>query len=290
MDEEQIDAVGLDLLLEALHRRYGYDFRSYSRRAIEHCTQNYLRRTGRSRVADLIPDVLYKRSVFEELVREYSVSVSTMFRNPHVFKRLTDDVFPWLRTHPHFRIWHAGCATGEEVYSLAILLKEAGLYERATIFATDFNDRTLQTAAQGVYEASRAREFTSNYLAAGGAESFSDYYTAMDGRIVMSRELRQRVTFANHNLTVDEVFSEVHLVLCRNVLIYFNDDLQRRSLRLFCESLVVGGHLCLGESESILFSEDTQGFASGYPSERIFIKRFSNGSPRPRDLKRRTRN
>ena len=271
MSPEEIEQVEIDLLLEALFRRYGYDFRCYSRPSIERTIRAYLKRSARSHPSTLIPDLMHDRKLFDEFVREFSITVSTMFRDPAVFHELRTRVFPWLRTHPFFRIWHAGCATGEEVYSLAILLQEANLYERATIFATDFNDHALENAARGIYSISKAQEFTKNYIACGGAQSFSDYYHAKGDHIVMKRGLRNRITFANHNLVVDEVFSEVHLVLCRNVLIYFGPELQQRALRLFNESLARGSFLCLGRSESIP-STTTSGFQRETNTLPLYVK------------------
>lgn len=270
MSPEEIETIEIDLLLETLYRRYGYDFRCYSRPSIDRTIRAYLLRTQKQNASSLIPELIHNRKMFDEFVREFSITVSTMFRDPPGFQALYDHVFPWLRTHPFFRIWHAGCATGEEVYSLAILLKEANLYERATIFATDFNDHALETARRGVYRISRAQDFTKNYIATGGARSFSDYYHAKGDYIVMDRDLRRRVTFANHNLVVDEVFSEVHLVLCRNVLIYFGPELQSRALRLFNDSLVRGGFLCLGRSEGLPVTQ--QASFRRHPSLPLHIK------------------
>jgi chemotaxis protein methyltransferase CheR len=174
-----------------------------------------------------------------------------MFRDPSVYDVLRSAVIPWLRTYPFFRIWHAGCASGEEVYSMAILLKEAGLYDRATIFATDFNDHALSAASRGVYDVRHVEEYSSNYLMSGGSRAFSDYYRVKDSVMVMEAGLRERVTFANHNIVADEIFSEVHLVMCRNVFLCFGPELRRRATRLFHGSLVRGGYLCLGHGEDV---------------------------------------
>jgi chemotaxis protein methyltransferase CheR len=178
-----------------------------------------------------------------------------MFRDPFVFRSIRETVVPLLRTWPHFKVWHAGCATGEEVYSLAILLKEEGIYDRATIYATDFNDESLELARNGVYKVSDMKEATRNYQQSGGKASFSEYYHAKYDAVAMDGSLKERITFANHNLSVDGEFGEMHVVFCRNVLIYFNSELKNRALRIFTESLVHGGILCLGTKEDIQFTD-----------------------------------
>jgi len=280
MTPENIEQLEIDLLLEALFQRYGYDFRSYSRASVDRVIRSYVRRTHRKSPSTLIPEILHNRELFDVFVREFSVTVSTMFRDPQVFRQLNQEVFPWLRTHPFFRIWHAGCAAGEEVYSLAILLQEAGLYDRATIFATDFNDHALQTAARGVYDVSRVKEFEKNYREAGGQSSLATYYRTSAEHIVLDRRLRDRITFANHNLVVDEVFSEVHLVLCRNVLIYFGEDLRDRAVRLFKESLVRGGFLCLGQCERVR-EPHTTAFRRLTPQYAVYARTDYEVNPPP---------
>ena len=181
MDREQIEQIEIDLLLTAIYERYGYDFRAYSRDSLDRRIRGCLRESGKDNIAELISEVLWKRAVFESLVREFSITVTSMFRDPDVYRSLREQVFPLLRTHPLIRIWHAGCATGEEVYSLAILLREAGLYDRSTIFATDFNDEALRIAASGIYGIGKAQEFTESYQKAGGEKSFTDngvYFTS----------------------------------------------------------------------------------------------------------------
>lgn len=278
MDPDQVNSLEVELLLETLHRRYGYDFRDYTRSSIERSIADHVQRSQVRSPSELIPKIIHDRRVFELLVRDLSVTVSTMFRDPPVFDYLRQEVFPWLRTHPFFRIWHAGCANGEEVYALAILLKEANLYDRATIFATDFNDEALNTAMQGVYPIDNARTYTEDYLKSGGSRSFSEYYHAYGDHIHMNRTLRENITFANHNLATDEVFTEAHLILCRNVLIYFGSDLRSRSLRIFRESLTTGGFLCLGRGE-LLVDANQMGFTPYY-SECALYKKFESTSPR----------
>ncbi|MBN2232105.1 MAG: protein-glutamate O-methyltransferase CheR [Deltaproteobacteria bacterium] len=254
MDHDKIEIIEIDLLLEAVFRRYGYDFRSYARASMERRIRQFLSVTECSSVAELIPRVLHDEDFFSRLVRYFSISVTEMYRDPLVYRAIREKVVPLLRTWPHVKIWHAGCATGEEVYSLAILLKEEGIYQRATIYATDLNDKVLAQAREGVYSLDRIREATQNYQQAGGRASFSEYYHSRYDAAALDSSLRERITFANHNLAVDGAFGEMHLVFCRNVLIYFNRELQNRALGLFTESLVHGGFLCLGTKEDLRFS------------------------------------
>lgn len=256
MNEHEIERIEIDLLLEALHRAYGYDFRSYARTSIERRIRQFLSSCGCKTVSGMIDEALHNEEFFSRLVQHFSVSVTEMFRDPFVYRAIREEVVPLLRTWPHIKVWHAGCATGEEVYSLAILLTEEGLYERSTIYATDFNDSTLEQAREGVYPAETIRTATGNYQQAGGNASFSDYYHFRYGAAAMGRSLKERITFANHNLVSDGSFGEIHLVFCRNVLIYFNNELKNRALRLFTESLVHGGFLCLGTKEDLQFTSE----------------------------------
>jgi chemotaxis protein methyltransferase CheR len=273
MKKQELEAMEIDLLLEAVFRRYGYDFRSYARASVERRVRQFLSTVGGASVADLIPKVLNDEGFFSRLARMFSISVTEMFRDPFVYRAVREKVIPLLRTWPHIKVWHAGCATGEEVYSLAILLKEEGLYDRATIYATDFNDEVLERARGGVYEIGTMKEATQNYQQAGGKESFSEYYHAQYEAAAMDNSLKEHLTFANHNLTVDEEFGEMHLVFCRNVLIYFNRDLQNRALGLFTESLVHGGFLCLGTKEDIQFTEMSKQYEVVDAKAKIYRKK-----------------
>jgi chemotaxis protein methyltransferase CheR len=255
MKRNDIENIEITLLLEAIFQRYGYDFRSYARASIERRVRHFLPKCGCATISELIPRLLHDESFFEPLVHEFSITVSEMFRDPTVYRRIREKVVPFLKTYPFVKIWHAGCASGEEVYSLAILLKEEGLYDRATIFATDFNDSALEQARQGIYALETVQQFTSNYQQAGGTRSFSEYYHAHYEAMAIDETLKRNITFANHNLATDGVFGEMHLILCRNVLIYFNKELQNRALKLFRDSLARGGFLCLGSKESLLFSD-----------------------------------
>lgn len=274
MKETEIEAIEIDLLLEAVYQRYGYDFRSYARASIERRARQFLSSSRCATISDMIPKVLRDEALLSRLVQYFSISVTEMFRDPFVYAAIRHDVVPLLRTYPFIKIWHAGCATGEEVYSLAIMLKEEGLYDRATIYATDFNDSSLEKAKVGIYPIDAIKEATRNYQMAGGKGSFGDNYHSKYDAAAMDGSLKERITFANHNLTTDNVFGEMHMVFCRNVLIYFNRDLQNRALGLFKESLVHAGFLCLGTKESLDFSEVSGSFEAVDKKAKIYKKKL----------------
>jgi chemotaxis protein methyltransferase CheR len=272
MNDVGVAPIELDLLLEAVFQRYGYDFRSYTRSFIERQTRQFLPEAGCAAVSEMIPKVLHDEAFFWRLARRYSISVTEMFRDPFVYRAVRERIVPLLRAWPHFTIWHAGCATGEEVYSLAIVLKEEGVYDQATIYATDFNDEVLERAGEGVYEADGMRVAGGNYLLAGGKASLSDHCSTFNGAVAMDGSLKERLTFANHDLAGDDGFAETHLVFCRNVLIHFNRELQNRVLGLFTEGLVHGGFLCLGTEEDIRFSDVSHRYAVVDRKARLFRK------------------
>ena len=273
MNQIEIENIEIGLLLEAIYQRYGYDFRSYARASVERRTRQFLSHVGVASVSEMIPRVLYDEDLFSELVQYFSVSVTEMFRDPFVYQAIREEIVPVLRTWPHIKVWHAGCATGEEVYSLAILLKEEGIYERATIYATDFNDSALQKAKAGIYAPETIQEATRNYVKAGGRSSFGSYYHSRYDAVSVDSGLKERIAFANHNLVTDGSFGEMHLVFCRNVLIYFNRDLQNRALRLFTESLAHGGFLCLGTKEDLQFTEVNRHYEAVNSKAKIYKKR-----------------
>jgi chemotaxis protein methyltransferase CheR len=255
MNNSEIENIEIGLLLEAIYQRYGYDFRSYARASIERRTRQFMSHAGFTCVSEMIPRVIHDEELFSELVQYFSISVTEMFRDPFVYCAIREEVVPLLRTWHHIKVWHAGCATGEEVYSLAIVLREEGLLDRTTMYATDFNDSSLEKARAGIYSPEAIQEATRNYQKAGGHSSFGNYYHSRYDAVQMDGRLRERITFANHNLVTDRAFGEMHLVFCRNVLIYFNQDLQNRALGVFTESLVQGGFLCLGTKEDLQFSQ-----------------------------------
>ena len=270
MNTTEIEDIELRLLLQALYLRYGYDFRSYAQASVDRRVRSFLPSCDASRISELIPKVLHDEAVFSRLVQTLSITVTDMFRDPFVYRALREHVAPVLKTWPNVKVWHAGCATGEEVYSTAILLQEEGLYDRTTVYATDFNDDALSKARDGIYELDRMQEFTRSYQEAGGKRSFSDYYHARYEAAAVGAGLKKNVTFVNHNLATDSSFGEMHLIVCRNVLIYFNRELQDRALSLFAESLVHGGFLCIGTHEDLQFSAVADRFEQVDCSARIY--------------------
>jgi chemotaxis protein methyltransferase CheR len=238
-------------LLGGIREVYGHDFHGYSRPSLERRLKQWLQRSGYDSIGAAHGPLMREPALFDSLVRGITVNVTSMFRDAEVFQLLREQVLPQLKTHPFVRIWHAGCATGEEVYSMAILLHEAGLQGRYRLYATDLNDEVLAHARLGVYPLKAVQDFTRNYQRSGGRASFADYYTAHYGRAVMAARLKEHIVFANHNLATDGSIGEMHLVFCRNVLIYFNDELKARCHRMFDSSLSGGGYLCLGNRERL---------------------------------------
>lgn len=271
-DSAELEELEIDLLLEAIHRRYGYDFRDYARASLRRKVRQIAATVGVAQVSDLIPRLLHEPELFGNVVGTFSTPVTEMFRDAPFFKFVRERVVPYLKTWPFVRIWVAGCATGEEVYSLAILLREEGIYERCTLFATDFVDPVLRRAQDGIYPLRNMKTNIANYQRAGGRGAFSDYYHADYDSVIMDAGLRQNITFANHNLVTDGVFSEVHLILCRNVLIYFNNALQQRVLELFHASLLHGGFLALGSKESLRHPDFQGKFEELEPAWKIYRK------------------
>lgn len=263
----------LRLLMEAIFAKYSHDFRDYSgssqRRRVLHALQQLECET----ISELQSKVLHDPTVFQKLLDILTIPFSEMFRDPGYFLALRQHVLPVLHTYPSLKVWIAGCSTGEEVYSMAILLREEGLLDRTMIYATDINPVSLDKARQGIFPLGNVKLFTTNYQAAGGTAAFSDYYTAAYNAVRFDRSLVDNVTFADHSLATDHVFSETHLVCCRNVLIYFNRKLQDRALGLFHESLCHRGFLGLGSKESLDFSSFADRFDPVVKAERIFRKR-----------------
>jgi len=273
MDQRDLEKLEIDLLLEAMYERYGYDFRSYARASVERRVRMFLGKQGSERIADLISPCIHDPAFFSELAQHFSIAVTEMFRDPQVYKVVRDEIAPVLSSYPFVKVWLAGCATGEEAYSLAIVLKETGVLDKTTVFGTDFNDHVLDQAKQGIFPIEAIREATENYQKSGGTASFSEYYSANYGKAAIDSALKRHINFANHNLTVDTAFSEMHLVFCRNVLIYFNRELQDRALKLFADSLVRGGFLVLGTKEDLQFSTVADDFEVVDRSARIYRKR-----------------
>ncbi|NKQ09447.1 CheR family methyltransferase [Pseudomonas sp. SST3] len=269
---DRIQAIELKLLIEAIYLRYSYDFRDYSGASLKRRILLALKQMRCENIAELQHKVLHDPQVFMELLQFLTIPVSEMFRDPGYFLALREQVVPVLRTYPSLKVWIAGCSTGEEVYSMAILLKEEGLLERTILYATDINPRSLEQARRGIFDISDMRQYTENYQRAGGKQSLSNYYTAAYDSAIIDKSLKEKVTFADHSLATDSVFAETQLISCRNVLIYFNKPLQDRALGLFHDSLCYRGFLGLGSKETVEFS----GYAGRYEAfdkqERIFRK------------------
>jgi chemotaxis protein methyltransferase CheR len=268
-----IERLEIDLLLEALHRHYGFDFRRYAPSSLRRRVRKRMEGEGVSTVTQLLDRVLHDPACLERLLRDLSVSVTAMFRDPPFFLAFRRHVIPLLRTYPFVRIWHAGCSTGEEVYSMAILLREEGLAARSRIYATDLNAAIVRQAKQGIFPLARMQEYTQNYLRAGGTRAFSDYYTAKYDGALFDPALVQHVLFAQHDLATDASFSEFNVIVCRNVLIYFNRDLKSRVLTLFHDSLAHLGFLVLGRKETIRFTNAEDLYDAVDERERIWRRR-----------------
>ena len=272
-EQVQVEDIEIRLLLEAIYQLYGYDFRSYSPASMRRRIMHRLTMSGFSTVLQMTDRVLRDRQFFVTLLNDLTVNVTEMFRDPEFYKAFREEVVPVLKTFPFIKIWHAGCSTGEEIYSMAILLEEEGLYERAMLYATDIDKNVLAAAKKGIYPIHAFKQYTDNYRRAGGRQSLSDYATARYDSVIMEQRLKRNIVFADHDLATDQVFGEMHVILCRNVLIYFDRPLQQRVFKLFGESLDMGGFLCLGTKESLRFSGNEESFDVVNRSLRIFRKR-----------------
>jgi len=267
-----IGELEMRLLLEAIFDRYHYDFRSYAMASLKRRLAQACDTLRVGTLSGLQEKVLHEPESFSTLLQYLTVQVSDMFRDPEFFAALRTGVLPVLATYPSIKVWVAGCSAGEEAYSVAILLQETGLLERSIIYATDINAQALRTAQSGVFELARLRGFTENHRRSGGMTSLSDYYHASGESAIMDTALRRKITFSDHSLATDNVFSEVHLVTCRNVLIYFDHALQNRALSLFGDALVSRGFLGLGSKESLRFTDVAGRFTEFSAPERLYRK------------------
>lgn len=270
--DAELERIEIELLLEGIYRHYGFDFRAYAYASIRRRLWKRIEGEGLTTVSALQDRVLHEPQMMERLLLDLSINVTAMFRDPTFYRAFRDHVIPLLRTYPFIRIWHAGCATGEEVYSLAILLQEEGLYERCRIYATDINEVVLQKAKEGIFSLDRMQEYTENYIASGGTRAFSDYYLAKYGGALFSPTLTKNVVFSLHNLVTDRSFSEFNVILCRNVLIYFDKSLQAKVHRLFYESLAKFGIMAVGSKESLRFSPHEDQYEQIKGPEKIYRK------------------
>jgi chemotaxis protein methyltransferase CheR len=269
---EELERLEIALLLEAIFRRYGFDFREYAHASLKRRLRRRIHAERLETLSGLQERVLHDPACMERLLLDLSINVTAMFRDPSFYVAFRETVVPLLRTYPFTRIWNAGCSTGEEVYSLAILLHEEGVYDRARIYATDINETVLARAKAGVFPLDKMREYTNNYIHAGGKAAFSEYYVAAYDGAQFSRSLVDNVVFAQHNLVSDRSFNEFNVIMCRNVMIYFDRSLQARVHELFHESLAQFGVLALGHKESVAFSPFADSYEELDGQERIFKK------------------
>jgi chemotaxis protein methyltransferase CheR len=270
--ERDLEQLEIELLLEAIHRRYGIDFRQYAQASLKRRLYRRMHAEGLETLSQLQDRLLHEPPCMERLLLDLSINVTAMFRDPTFYATFRKTVVPLLRTYPFTRIWCAGCSTGEEVYSLAIVLHEEGLYEKTRLYATDINERVLQTAREGVFPLDQMQQYTQNYIRSGGAGDFSTYYVAAYDNVRFARSLTENVVFAQHNLAMDRGFNEFNVIVCRNVMIYFDKALQDHVHGLFYESLATFGVLALGHKESIGFTRFADRYEAIDSDERIYRK------------------
>jgi len=270
LDTEGVEALELDLLLEAVFRQHGFDFRDYARTSIRRRIANIMKHEEARTISALQEKVLHDPGCWERFLKGISVNVSAMFRDPGFFNAFRQHAVPVLRTYPFIRIWQAGCSLGEEAYSLAILLEEEGLYDRSLIYATDINEVTLRQARDAIYPAELMQKYTQSYLHAGGQRSFSEYYTARYDFAILRPSLQRNIVFSQHNLVSDAPFNEFNVILCRNVMIYFNRGLQERTHQLILQSLGMFGILGLGSRESLRFMPQEPLYEPLVASEKLY--------------------
>lgn len=272
--EKDIEKIEIECLLNAINRAYGFDFRDYAQSSLKRRIINRKVEEGFEHISELIPAILHSESAMMRLLNDFSICVTELFRDPKMFLALRTHVIPKLKTYPHINIWCVGCATGEEAYSLAILLQEEGLLKRSRIYATDFNRDSLQTAKKGIFNIEKIIPYENNHAESGGTTSLSDHYVRHKNSILFNSNLREKITFAHHNLIHDGRFAEMHLILCRNVLIYFNQTLQNRVLGVLHDSLVERGHLVLGDKETLHLTPFNDRYESYGTKERIYRKQL----------------
>ncbi len=264
--------IEINLLLQAVYLKYGYDFSNYTKTHLKRRILHRLLLSGLNTITDLQEKILWDKEFFMTFLQDLSINVTEMFRDPEFYLKFRNKIIPELSTYAHIKIWHAGCSTGEEVYSLAIILKEENILHKTQIYATDFNKRVLELAKKGIYSKKDMELYSRNYVESGGKGQLSDYYISKYGSIIFDKSLVKNIVFADHNLVTDGVFAEVHLIFCRNVLIYFNKTLQNRVLGLFDYSLTKRGILCLGTKESLKFTEIEKNFEVMDKVNKIYKK------------------
>ncbi|RKQ18318.1 protein-glutamate O-methyltransferase CheR [Oceanobacillus bengalensis] len=269
---EYLEKLEIELFLQGIYDWYGYDYRDYAYQSIRRRIWHRVEAEKVSSILELLDKVLHDTSCVQRLMADFSINVTEMFRDPLFFGQFREKVVPLLRTYPSIRIWHAGCSTGEEIYSMAILLKEEGLYDKTKIYATDINADVLKIAKNGYYPLDNMKKYTSNYLQAGGKDAFSAYYTATNNGVRFNPCLTKNVVFAQHNLVTDRSFNEFHVIICRNVLIYFNKTLQAKVHQLFYESLGMFGILGLGDKETIAYTNQADHYKELSGKHKLYQK------------------
>lgn len=269
---EELEKIEIDLLLQGLYSWCGYDYRDYSYNSIKRRVWHRIHAEKLTSITGLLDKVLHDPGCLKRLIADFSINVTEMFRDPDFFLKFRETVIPILRTYPTIRIWHAGCSTGEEVFSMAILLHEEGIYEKAKIYATDINSDVLKIAKSGFFSLENMKKYTNNYIASGGKNSFSDYYQVTNNGVKFDPYLTKNVVFAQHNLVTDRSFNEFQVILCRNVLIYFNKELQQKVHSLFYESLAMFGYLGLGDKETITYTNLESCYETICKGQKIYKK------------------
>ena len=272
IQNEEIEKIEIDLLLEAIYRYYGYDFRNYAPSFIQRRILHCVHKEKLTSISALQEKILRDPETMKKLFSHFSINVTEMFRDPEFFKSFRTNIIPFVRDYPNIRIWHVGCSTGEEVYSMAILLHEEGIYEKAKIYATDINAKMLDQAKKGTFSLSNMQLYTKNYIEAGGKSDFSEYYKVVGEKVVFNPFLQKNMIYAEHNLVTDSSFNEFDIIICRNVLIYFNKSLQNEVHQLFYESLSLGGFLGLGKREGVRFTSHGNCYGEIDATEKLYRK------------------
>lgn len=270
---EKTEEIEIRLLLEALFLQFHYDFRNYAMASVKRRLRQARQQMGFATISALQEGLLHDPAMLPRLLRYLTVQVSEMFRDPGYFKAIREKVVPHLRTYPSLKVWIAGCSEGEELYSFIILFREEGLEDRTIFYATDINQEALSAAEAGVFALDRMQLFTQNHRWSGGKSSLSDYYQAAYGRASFDKSLRRNVVFSDHSLVTDAVFAEMQFISCRNVMIYFNKELQDRAVGLFKDSLARKGFLGIGAKESLRFSSQSDAFIDFVREEKIYQRR-----------------
>lgn len=274
IDKSKIE---IDLFIEGLFKGYGYDFREYNRNHVERRILKFIENEGITSVSMLQHKMFHEPGYFDKMIRYFSVNVTSFFRDEHFFRTFRKEVIPHLKSFPKIKIWHAGCSTGQEVYSIAILLKEAGLLDRTHLYGTDFNADVLSKARSAVYSKAEYEDFLSNYKKCDGVYPPEDYFKHENDLYVLSSYLKEKVSFHHHNLTTDHILGEMTVVVCRNVLIYFSRPLQEKVFKLFDESIKRGGILCLGARETIHQSVIEHKYSKKFNESKIYMKNYVRG-------------